>query len=218
MIYLFDDMENIPADVIRDTFPLMPPERQQRALRFRQERDRNACVLAYGLLLHGLEQEYGITAPPAFSYGENGKPYLTDHPSIYFNLSHCKAGIVCAISDMEVGVDIQEVRPIDMDVVRRVCTSYEVEQFQYCQLTAPLFCKIWTIKEGFIKWFGGSIAQPLNYLDAQSLCNQADRYLSCHWGNGYHVCCFGIVDCIVNTVSFENDCAFRNHSYARMMS
>jgi 4'-phosphopantetheinyl transferase len=190
MIYLFDDMENIPVEIINKTLTLMPPERQQRAMRYRHEIDKNLCVLAYKLLMLGLKQEYGITKPLAFNYCENRKPYLSNYPDIYFNISHCKYGAVCAISDKEVGIDIQDVRPFDFDVAKRVCSDSEMGQFFKCHMPERLFCKIWTIKESFVKHFGGSIAQSLKSLDARSLCEQSNGYMASYWGSKYHVCCF----------------------------
>jgi 4'-phosphopantetheinyl transferase len=191
VIYLSDDMENIPADVIREIFSLMPMERRQRALRYKQDIDSNLCVLAYWLLLHGLKEEYGIIKPPNFIYGENGKPYLAEYPGIFFNISHCKAGVVCAISDVEVGIDIQEVRPFDLDVAKRVCTDSELEQFALTQEPERLFCEMWTMKESYIKQQGGSIAQSLNMLDAHIVFEQASGKKICHWGHGFHICCIG---------------------------
>jgi len=151
MIYLFDDVMNIPDGVIHEAFQLMPPERRQRASRYHYIIDRDLCVLAYWLLMRGLRNEYGITEPPAFTYGKNGKPYLAGHPGVFFNVSHCRAGIVCAVSDNEVGIDIQDVRPFDMDVAKRVCTSDELETLRQSREPERLFCELWTIKESYIK-------------------------------------------------------------------
>ena len=51
-------------------------QRREQALRFRFELGRRQSVAAYLLLRTALEQEYGITEPPLFEYGEHGKPYL----------------------------------------------------------------------------------------------------------------------------------------------
>jgi 4'-phosphopantetheinyl transferase len=200
MIYLIDNIASIPADIIHETYMLMPPERQQRAFRYRQEIDKQLCVLAYWLLLHGLKNEYGIITPPSFTYGENGKLYLTDHPDIFFNLSHCRAGVACAISDIEVGIDIQEIRPFDMAVAQRVCTYIELDRLAQCSEPERLFCELWTLKESYIKQQGGSIAQPLNTIYAHAVFEQASGKKICHWGAGYHICCFG--ESNIETISF----------------
>jgi 4'-phosphopantetheinyl transferase len=169
----------------------MPPERQQRALRYRREIDKRLCVCAYWLLLHGLKKECGIIMPLLFVYGENGKPYLADNSGIFFNLSHCKEGLVCAISENEVGVDIQDVRLLNMNVAKRICTVEELEKINQSNHPERLFCEIWTIKESFIKQQGGSIAQPLNTFNAHAIFEQANVKGICYWGESFHLCCIG---------------------------
>ena len=184
-------MENVPGDIILETFSLMPPERQQQALRFRSDIDRNLCVLVFWLLLYGLKNEYGITEPHTFTYGENGKPYLIEHPDIFFNLSHCKLGAICAISNSEVGVDVQDVRPFSLGVAKRVCTERELERLAQSESSDRLFCELWTIKESFIKRHDGISTQSFSSLDAHALYNEADCKVVSHRGKKYHLCCFG---------------------------
>ena len=191
MIYLFDDMENIPADVISKTFSLMPIERQQRAARYRRNNDRDFSVLVYWLLLCGLKQEYGLVKPPTFTYGENKKPYIAERPDIFFNFSHCRSGVVCAVSDCEVGIDIQDVRTYNLDVAKRVCTGKELEQLAQSQEPEKLFCMLWTIKESFVKWQGKSIVYPLQSLCAHTIAEQVACKRVAHWHNDYHIHCFG---------------------------
>jgi 4'-phosphopantetheinyl transferase len=190
MIYLSDDIDHFPSDIIRDTFPLMPLERQQRAMRYRQEHDRKTCILAYWILLKGLQQEYGIATPVSFRYGLNGKPYLENFRGIFFNISHCKKGVVCAISENEVGVDIQDVRPFNLNVAKRVCTEQELKYLAQYEDPSQYFCEIWTVKESYIKLQNGSIAQPLNTIDSYLLMQKGNRAIA-HWGNGCHVYCIG---------------------------
>ena len=45
----------------------------------------------------------------AFSKGEFGKPYITDAENVFFNVSHSGKFVVCAVSDAEVGCDIEEI-------------------------------------------------------------------------------------------------------------
>ena len=78
-------------------------QRREQALKFKHEQGQRLCVLAYLLLKEGLRQEYGLTDNPIFEYNEHGKPSIVGHPEIYFNLSHCKEAVVCAVSDKPVG-------------------------------------------------------------------------------------------------------------------
>ncbi len=52
-------------------------------------------------------------APLEFALHEKGKPYLTSAPEIRFNLAHSREMALVAVArDVEVGVDIERVRPL----------------------------------------------------------------------------------------------------------
>jgi 4'-phosphopantetheinyl transferase len=140
---------------------------------------------AADLLRFGLRKEYGINGDVAFTYGPNGKPYLRDHPRIFFNLSHCRLGAACVISEEENGIDMQDVRPFSLRAARRVCTQAELAQIKAAPQPDRLFCKLWAVKEAFVKLRGGSILSGT--VDTADVIGRA--YL--REGEGWWLCCFG---------------------------
>ena len=51
--------------------------------------------------------------------GKYGKAYISDQENIYFNMSHSSKFVACAISDKEVGVDIEYNDPtIDLNIAK----------------------------------------------------------------------------------------------------
>ena len=191
MIYLFESLTDISSSFIDESILLMPPERRERAKRYRFDLDRVLCAAAYRLLMFALYKEYGISEAPRFIYSANGKPYLVDYQNIYFNMSHCKYGVVCAVSAKEVGADIQDIRLYDVKIARRVCTDREMDLLFKSHSPQRLFCELWTQKESYIKLYGGSIGEPLNTLDIGTAIDQAGYITTGHWGNGYHIYCIG---------------------------
>jgi len=160
-LYLFDQYEALPDSFVDDHLHLLPPSRQEQCARYRQPIDQANCVLAYLLLAQGLREQYDIAEPSDFAHGDNGKPYLKEYPHISFNISHCKHGVVCAIADFEVGVDIQDIRPYDPAMARRVCTAEELRQLAASDDPARFFYKLWIAKESYAKMLGCSIADVL---------------------------------------------------------
>ena len=160
-IYLFNDMDSLGVSFINRNLHRLPASRQERCVKYRNEADKQACVLAYLLLEKGLSEQYGVSRPPEFDFNNHGKPFLRDSPHIFFNFSHCRFGVACALSDIEIGVDIQDIRPFDMDLARRVCGSEELMQLSDAGDPALLFCKIWARKEAYIKAQGISVAHIL---------------------------------------------------------
>ena len=67
------------------------------------------------LLGFALKKRFGITGfPLEIGLGEYGKPYLAAHPGIEFNISHSGLYVVVAVSDVPVGIDVEEVQDRDL--------------------------------------------------------------------------------------------------------
>ena len=109
-----------------------------------------------------------------FNYGRNGKPYFQDYP-FYFNLSHSGEYVFCAISDREVGVDIQQFRPVEeVRLTRRFFSEEEQKILERCldrEERRKLFYRLWTRKEAYGKLTGEGISASMgrNVLPAGEL-------------------------------------------------
>ena len=80
MRVLIDD--NIWNFNLTEALQHISTQRREQALQFRHELGQRQCVLSYLLLKRALHEVYGIDENPLFSYGEHGKPFLTNHPDI----------------------------------------------------------------------------------------------------------------------------------------
>ncbi|MDD6920074.1 MAG: 4'-phosphopantetheinyl transferase superfamily protein [Eubacteriales bacterium] len=93
---------------------------------------------------------------------EGGKPYV-DISNLFFNISHSKDLWVCAVDNLEVGVDIQYRKEINYKrFSRRFFTNEEIEYINSDKLDSYLteiikFYRIWTVKEAITKYYGLSI-------------------------------------------------------------
>ena len=150
-IYLFDEIDSLGDDFVQNNMPALPRFRREECERYQQDFDKKACVAAFLLLQYGLRKQFGITEPVTFDYNEHGKPYLREFPNVHFNLSHCKKAIVCVLSDAEVGVDVQDIRSLNMNTALRTCSESEIEQLEKSEYSERLFCKFWTQKESYSK-------------------------------------------------------------------
>ncbi|WCM62852.1 4'-phosphopantetheinyl transferase family protein [Paenibacillus polymyxa] len=98
-----------------------------------------------------------------FTYNAFGKPSLINAPSFHFNVSHSGKWVVCAIDDHPLGIDIEQLRPIDFEV-GRVCfsdTEYDALMRQDADSRLSYFYDLWTLKESFVKAEGQGLALPL---------------------------------------------------------
>lgn len=135
-----------------DTVPTWRKEKIDR-LRRQEERVRS---LAAELLLRRALADVGVTQYTV-GCGENGKPYLVDHPSVFFNLSHAGGVVMCAVSDRKVGCDVEKIVPGREALANRFFTAGEAAHINAQptdeQKTA-LFFRYWTLKESFMKVTG----------------------------------------------------------------
>lgn len=111
-----------------------------------------------------IQREYGISINEiAIVTDEMGKPYVAGHPEIHFNISHTDALIVIALSDVEVGVDVQTELCPNTKIIKRFFTAKECDYvYSDDKNIAMRFAEIWTKKEAYIKCSGIGLRTPLN--------------------------------------------------------
>ena len=146
-VYMYDKMETLSDRFSEKHIDKLPEYRNKYCRRYRREADRQACIISYLLLKQGLYEKFGVTVPIEFIYNKQSKPYLKNTPHIFFNISHCSLGIVCAVADFEIRIDIEEIHPYDPAVARLVCTDGELRKLTESPDPEHLFCRIWTGKE-----------------------------------------------------------------------
>lgn len=93
-----------------------------------------------------------------FYRGENGKP-LTNL-SLHFNCSHSGCFVVCAVGEREVGVDLEQIRPVHPRL-ERVLTAAERQWLTSLPQAErdEGFFRLWTLKESWIKCRGGRLME-----------------------------------------------------------
>ncbi len=156
-------------------WPLLSADEQERARRFRFDRDRDRFTVARGLLRHLLGRYLGVDpARLRFAYNAHGKPALEDpQPDApgkecpQFNVSH-SAGLAlyaCA-REAAVGVDLERRRPLsDMaQVAARFFSSREQALLRALPPERRLdaFYACWTRKEAYVKARGEGLSLPLD--------------------------------------------------------
>ncbi len=101
------------------------------------------------------------------SRGEYGKPFLSEHPEIRYNMSHADGIAVCLMTDSECGVDCENVRPYRPNVVKRAFSESEKKLIENTPEDERdlLFFRLWTLKESYVKAIGIGISYPLNTVE-----------------------------------------------------
>ncbi len=144
------------------------------------------------LLSAAVESEYGVRIRAGdIGVGENGKPFLTGHRGIHFNISHCDGLVVCALDVDPVGVDAERPGYFAEILVKKVLAVPE-RRFLEDAAEAGLdrqewFFRFWTLKEAYVKRTGIGVDTDLHAFSF-SFTEEA--------GGGYSVVCSdGSVEC-----------------------
>lgn len=183
MIYLFDNIAGFSDELFWRSLKVIPHERVEKAMKFRNMVDRKLSVIAYLLLVAGVKKEYGILEELQFGFGENEKPYLRKFPDIFFNVSHCKQGVVCAISSEAVGIDIEEIANFDKEVANYISNEEEYKNLVNSNNPALDFCKLWTVKESVLKFTGKGICTDFKsvlhnlHCKIETVCSLDNHYV-----------------------------------------
>lgn len=140
-----------------------------------------------------LLSELGEPIPVRYTYGAKGKPYLQikeNLPEMFFNLSHSEDYVICAVSEREVGADIQKMQEqVPERLANRFFSEKEKQLLQDC--SPDLFYRLWTRKEAYGKLTGEGITASIDK-DFSDL--EADWMRSLIWEefdvlSGYKIAC-----------------------------
>ena len=133
--------------------------RVKKIMRCRQTKDRKQSLGA-GLLLTQCLKEYRIDTE-SIRYGEHGKPEVE---GICFNLSHSQDMVVCAVSGMPVGCDIEKIGELKEGIAERFFTKNEVKYLERFQGNEKRdeFYRLWTMKESYMKMTGEGMSLSLD--------------------------------------------------------
>ena len=136
--------------------------RREKVLSYKTREDQKRS-LAAGLLLEYILNERGYRGNQ-IAIGENGKLYLPESDDFFFSLSHSGEYAACVISDVPVGVDIQQKRETRANVARRFFKFEEAEKIESesKEKQTDLFFRYWTGKESYLKLKGQGILGGLD--------------------------------------------------------
>ena len=149
---------------------LLSAEERARAERFRPAASRSEFVLTRAALRRVLAA--ALKSSPeaiAFARGRYGKPSLADSPQrVSFNVSHSygRAAIAVALGTAELGIDVEQLRPMDdlEPIAARFFRPEEaaaIRQFGGMERVRAFFA-CWTMKEAYLKATGRGLSGDLN--------------------------------------------------------
>ena len=140
-------------------------EAQRTIMTFQNEKVRRQKCIGEAMT-RTLVEAYGALRSGGYAIvkNEHGKPYIQASNPIFYNLSHSGDFLVCAISDKEVGIDIQQMGREKPHLVERYFHPNEVEKLRNSPHNErlPLFYRYWAAKESYLKYRGTGLSGSLS--------------------------------------------------------
>lgn len=182
MEYFIYNIENLTDSEYEKWFSLMTEEKQERVNRYKDFERRKCSVAGEKLVKEHIGNALNIAPESLIILADkNGKPYI-ENCKIHFNISHCENMLVLAFSDEEIGIDVERIRPISLNILKRFYSEKEQEyvlghrptkdDFQKSESEEILerFYRVFTLKEAICKKSGIGIkglkdADALPHLD-----------------------------------------------------
>ena len=138
------------------------------------------------LLEYAVSRLYRIGVPElSRDKGEHGKPCFRIHPEVRFNISHSGDLVICAVSDFEIGIDIQEKSRMNTDrIAKKIMSPAEHKKYLESSERQDFFYRVWVMKESYVKWTGDGITRELHSLPMNGwhqFLYVDHRFASCIW-------------------------------------
>ncbi len=136
---------------------------QKRALAVKKMKNESAAlqkIASEVLLAYSLKAEL----PLETAHKKYGKPYIASLP--FFNISNSTDYVVCAVSNKEVGVDVEKISRMKNTLARHILSTaeYENEQTVSGARLQTLLCEKWTRKESYLKMLGVGLRRKMTDL------------------------------------------------------
>lgn len=132
----------------------------------------HSMLLGHLLTMSAIKKSFNIPfCEQRFAFGKYGKPYLYEHPEVHFNMSHSCNLAAVAVSDREVGIDIEKLRDYKENVAEKYFSEYEKNCVKISLAPQTEYTKIWTAKEAVLKMHGTGLCSDniKNCLDGENV-------------------------------------------------
>lgn len=159
----------------------LPEHRKNKTDSMKFDKDKRLCAGAW-ILLENIFEKFSLNINDyELKNNEFGKPYF-ENCKLKFNISHSKNIVAVAVSENEIGVDVECIKKKHDGIADRFFHADEIEYLNSfsCEEYDVEFTKIWTKKEAYIKAIGTGFSTTLksfSVFDSKSLSgNQIETY------------------------------------------
>lgn len=137
-----------------------------------EDKYREMSKAAHSLLRRSVADKLSVSDEQiAILKDANGRPYIQGVNDIFVSLSHSKGTVMCAVSDKEIGVDVEMCSKRRKTVESRVFTDRETSLIDKAENEDEAFYTLWTLKESYLKAIGTGFAGNAKSIEFYTLKN-----------------------------------------------
>ena len=154
--------KEIDSDDFNYLLNFISTARQERIKGFKFFKDAQRCLFGEILARYAICRRLSIkNTELKFTRNEYGKPTILEPEGLCFNISHSGDWVVCAVDNKPIGVDVEFIKPIDLNIARRFFSSDEYHDLINKENKIKYFYMLWTLKESYVKAVGKGLSIPL---------------------------------------------------------
>lgn len=173
-VFVLGIVKNIDYNVknVEKELQTLPHDRQKEALKY-ADKDCINSIIGYRLLEHIIKNKLRIKKIPRIGYAKYGKPYFKIKQGLrklYFNISHTDGCVAVAVSDSEVGIDVETIENMDLSIEEMFLSMEERKKiYLESRNDESEATRIWTLKESYLKMKGIGLIDDLCKVDTAKL-------------------------------------------------
>ena len=156
----------------------MPPNIQQRLLRYRKSENKYQLLLGRLLLKKILfNLGYSDFQLADVQYSDHQKPFWKD--TIDFSIAHSGHVVVCAVStEGVIGIDVERIQQLPIKDFAHILNEKDYQLLATSKHKMTTFFKLWTIKEAVSKADGRGLSMDVQriYLEGQEALFGTQRW------------------------------------------
>lgn len=144
----------------------LPRSMVEKINRYKRWQDAQRSLLGKHLLKAALSDYSKLSTLDDILFDKYGKPYLDT--KFNFNISHSGELVICVASKDKVGIDIEEIVPIQIEEFKSQFSLAEWQKIQTASDSQSCFFQQWTVKEAVAKADGRGLNILLSTINTSS--------------------------------------------------
>ncbi|WP_428912486.1 4'-phosphopantetheinyl transferase family protein [Niallia sp. Krafla_26] len=165
-IYGINQIQNVHQEQFNHMLELISEKEKQKVYKYHHYQDAVRYLIGRLMIRYCIKDKLEIpNGEISIERNHYGKPFITSHRQFHFNVSHTDEWVVCATDYQEIGIDIEKVKPININSIMN--SFSEIEKRDLNRITVSeekldYFYDLWTLKESYVKALGQGLFHPID--------------------------------------------------------